>query len=44
MAELQEDIIKEYDYKPYLGRRYIDDIFFVWEHGENKLKSYYSQN
>ena len=40
MAELEEKIIKESKYKPYLWWRYIDDIFFLWEHGENKLKSF----
>ena len=38
MTELEEEIIKESEYKPYLWWRYIDDIFFLWEHGENKLK------
>ena len=38
-AELEEEIIKEPEYKPYLCWRYIDDIFFLWEHSENKLKS-----
>ena len=36
MAELEEEIIKESEYKPYLWWRYIADIFFFWEHGENK--------
>ena len=40
MAELEEKIIKESEYKPYLWWWYIDDIFFLWEHGENKLKSF----
>ena len=40
MAELEEGMIKEPEYKPYLSWRYIDDIFFLWEHGENKLKSF----
>ena len=40
MAQLEEEIIKESEYKPYLWWRYIDDIFFLWEHGKNKLKSY----
>ena len=38
MAELEEEIVKESEYKPYLWWRYIVDIFFLWEHGENKLK------
>ena len=39
MAELEEKIIKESEHKPYLWWRYIDDIFFLSKHGENKLKS-----
>ena len=39
MVELEDEIIKESQYKPYSWWRYIDDIFFLWEHGENKLKS-----
>ena len=35
MAELEEEIIKESEYKPYLRWRYIDDIIFLWK---NKLK------
>ena len=38
MAELEEKIIKESEYKPYLWWRYSDDIFSLWKHGENKLK------
>ena len=40
MAELEEETIKESEYKPYLWWRYIGDIFFLWEHGEIKLKSF----
>ena len=40
MAKLEEKIIKESEYKPYLWWRHIDDIFFLWQHGENKLKSF----
>ena len=40
MAELEEKIIKESECKPYLWWLYIDQIFFLWEHGENKLKSF----
>ena len=35
MVELEEQIIKESEYKQYLRWRYIDDIIFLWE---NKLK------
>ena len=40
MEGLEEKIIKESEYKPYLWLRYIDEMFFLWEHGENKLKSF----
>ena len=40
MAALEEKIIKESEYQPYLWWRYIDDIFFLWEHGDNKFKSF----
>ena len=40
VAELEEKIIKASDYKAYLWWRYIDGIFSLWEHGENKLKSF----
>ena len=38
MAELEEEILRKAEFKPYLSWRYIDDIFFLWEHGEEKLK------
>ena len=40
MAELEEEILNEIELKPYLWWRYIDDIFFLWEHGEEKLKGF----
>ena len=40
MAELEEEIVKESEYKPYLWWRYIGDIFFLWAYGENKFKSF----
>ena len=40
MAELEEEILSEIELKPYLWWRYIDDIFFLWEHGEEKLQGF----
>ena len=40
MAELEEKIIEKVDNKPYLWWRYIDDIFFMWELGEEKLRNF----
>ena len=38
MVELEEEILRKAEFKLYLWWRYIDDIFFLWEHGEEKLK------
>ena len=41
MAEMDEKILKLDDQKPHLWWRYIDEIFFIWEHGEEKLRKFY---
>ena len=40
MAKLEEEILSEIELKPYLCWGYIDDIFFLWENGEEKLKEF----
>ena len=40
MVELEEEILGEVVLKPYLWWWYIDNIFFIWEHGEEKLKEF----
>ena len=40
IAELEEETLREVKLKPYLWWRYINDIFFIWEHGEEKLKEF----
>ena len=40
MADLEEKILEIVDNKPYLWWRYIDDIFFIWEHREDKLRNF----
>ena len=40
MAKLDEKILRKAEFKLYLWWRCIDDIFFLWEHGEEKLKSF----
>ena len=35
-----QDFLRKAGFKPHLWWRYIDDIFFFWEHGEVKLKSF----
>ena len=39
-AEQEEKILQKAEFKPYLWWRYIDDIFFIWQHGEENLKSF----
>ena len=39
MVELEEEILEKVDNKPNLWWRYIDDIFFIWKHGEEKLRN-----
>ena len=40
MTELEKEVIKESEYKLNLWWRYTEDIFLLWEHGKNKLKSF----
>ena len=40
MAELEEEILQKGEFKTYLWWKYIDDIFFLWEHGEEILRSF----
>ena len=38
MADLEKCLLSDIDLKPYIWWRYIDDIFLIWEHGEESLK------
>ena len=40
MAQLEEEILGKAEFKTYIWWRYIDDLFFLWEYGEEKLKSF----
>ena len=40
MDSLEEDILSNSLLKPLVWWRYIDDIFMVWEHGEEDLKKF----
>ena len=42
MGELEENILEKCELKPFIWWRYIDDIFMIWEHGEEKLKEFLS--
>ena len=40
MADLEEKILNAFEEKPMIWWRYIDDIFFIWEHGEESLEKF----
>ena len=40
LGDLEEKILKESDKNPLVWWRYIDDIFMLWQHGENELKKF----
>lgn len=40
MGILETDIIEKFPIKPYLWLRYIDDIFMIWTHGQQKLNEF----
>ena len=43
MADLEGKILNDLEEKPMIWWRYIDDIFFVWEHGEESLETFLSK-
>ena len=40
MTDLEERMLEAYPLKPLIWRRYIDDIYFHWQHGEEELKKW----
>ena len=38
MTDLEKRLLSHLDLKPYICWRYIDDIFLIWENGEESLK------
>ena len=43
MAALEETILNKVKKKPNIWWRYIDDIFFILEHGEELLKEFINE-
>ena len=41
MADLEERILEDTELQPRICWRYIDDIFFISEHGEDSLKRFF---
>ena len=40
MGYLEDKILNSFVEKPLVWWRYIDDIFMIWQHGEEKLKEF----
>ena len=40
MRHLEERLIEGHDLKPRVWYRFVDDIFLIWEHGEEKLHNW----
>ena len=43
MADFEEIILENFEKKPIIWWRYIDDIFFNWEDGKETLKVFIVQ-
>ena len=39
MDQVESKFLKTQKFQPIVWFRYIDDIFFIWTHGENSLKN-----
>ena len=42
LDDFEKSAIDGYALKPWVWWRYIDDVFFIWEHGEESLKEFLS--
>ena len=40
MADLEGKIVNAFEEKPMIRLRYIESIFFIWEHGEESLEKF----
>ena len=40
MADLEEKKLGDIELQPHIWWKCIDDIFFIWEHGEDSLKQF----
>ena len=43
MADLEEKLLEIFEKKKMIWSRYIDDIFFIWELGEESLRDFIDQ-
>ena len=40
MDELERAFLQTQEHQTFLWLRYIDDIFFIWTHGEKRLRTF----
>lgn len=43
MAVLEEEFLARVDLKPFFYKRFIDDVFLIWPHGESSLVSFIAE-
>ena len=43
MDEVEAEFLKSHELQPFLWLRYIDDMFFIWTHGEEKLTQFLNE-
>ena len=43
MADLEENLFETFEKKTMIWWRYIDNIFFIWEHGEESPRDFIDQ-
>ena len=41
MAEWEQQVLSKVTYKPDNWDRYLDDVYFLWQHGEERLKEFF---
>ena len=40
LDDFEKSAIDDFELKPWVWWRYIDDVFFIWENGEDSLKEF----
>ena len=43
MDEVETSFLETQEIKPFVWFRYIDDVFFIWTHGQEKLDSFFEE-
>ena len=43
MGKFEQDFLRNVSFQPLLWKRFIDDIFMIWTHGEDKFNSFFEK-